>query len=460
MAIEYTAGKTKVTLDMTKGPPARLMLRFALPMLVGNLFQQFYNIADTLIVGRFIGRDALAAVGSAFAIMSLVNSLLIGLSMGAAALFSQQFGAKDYEKLKPTICLSGCFIMGIALIIAAATFFLTDQIIILYRMPIETVAYAKDYLPCIFAGLPFVALYHFFANVLRSMGDSKSPLYFLIISCIINIALDIIFVLPLRMGVFGAALATLAAECIAAILCTAYTLRKIRFLGFQRADFRYDGDLFPAIARFSLLTGFQQSVMNLGIVLVQGLVNTFGAALMAAFAAGVKIDAFAYMPVQDFGNAFSTFAAQNTGAGEQGRVRQGFRSALLISAIFSIAVTAAVFIFARPLIGIFIDRADVEVISIGAAYLRIEGVFYVLIGFLFLLYGLYRGLGRAGMSVILTVISLGSRVLVAYTCAPVWGYTAIFWAIPVGWLLADAFGFAVWLKTGKNLGRPRSTSVG
>lgn len=198
--------------------------------------------------------------------------------------------------------------------------------------------------------------------------------------------------------------------------------------------------------RYALLTGFQQSIMNFGIVLVQGLVNTFGATLMAAFAAGVKIDAFAYMPAQDFGNAFSTFVAQNTGAGESRRVRQGFRSALLISAIFSILVSVIVFIFARSLIGIFIDKADVEVINIGAAYLRLEGAFYILIGFLFLLYGLYRGLGRSGISVVLTVLSLGSRVLIAYICAPAFGYTAIFLAIPIGWLLADLIGFSAWLK--------------
>lgn len=434
---------------MTKGSPAKLMLRFALPMLVGNIFQQFYNIADTLIVGRFVGRDALAAVGSAFAIMVLVNSLLIGFSMGAATLFSQQFGAGDYKRLKTTISLSGCFIMAVTVVLAAAAFLLTDQIILLYRMPPETIGYARDYLLCIFAGLPFVSMYNLSANLLRSMGDSRSPLYFLIISCVVNIVLDLIFVLPLGMGVFGAALATLIAQCISAILCLVHTFGKIRFLNFTGADFRYDAKLFRLVIRFSLLTGIQQSVMNFGIVLVQGLVNTFGAALMAAFAAGVKIDAFAYLPVQDFGNAFSTFAAQNTGAGEKQRVRQGFRSALLISAAFSIAITVLVFIFARSLIGIFIDRADVEVISIGAAYLRMEGLFYILIGFLFLLYGLYRGIGRAGISVILTVLSLGSRVLIAYTCAPVFGYTAIFWAIPLGWLLADLVGFGIWFMQKK-----------
>lgn len=436
--------------DMTAGSPGRAMLRFTLPMFVGNLFQQLYNIVDTLIVGRFVGKEALAAVGSVFAIMVLFNSILIGLSMGAAVLFSQQFGAKEYKKLKTTIFLAGGFIMTVTVLLAAAAFVMTDPIIELYRMPPETVDYARDYLLCIFAGLPFVSLYNLSANVLRSMGDSRSPLFFLILSCIVNIILDLVFVLPLHMGVFGAALATLIAQCVSAVLCMLYTARKSGFLGFHRSDLRYDRPLFFQIVRYSLLTGIQQSVMNLGIVLIQGLVNTFGTSLMAAFAAGVKIDAFAYMPVQDFGNAFSTFAAQNTGAGKPQRVKEGLRSALLLSAIFSIAVSAAVFLFARPLIGIFIDGTNAEVIDIGAAYLRIEGVFYVLIGFLFLLYGLYRGVGKAGMSVVLTVVSLGSRVLIAYCFAPMLGYTAIFWAIPIGWLLADILGFGIWLKVRKS----------
>ncbi len=436
---------------MTSGSPAKLLLRFTMPMLVGNVFQQLYNIVDTLIVGRFVGRDALAAVGSAFAIMVLVNSLIIGLCMGASALFSRQFGAKDYEKLKTTLFLSSCFITGIAFVLSVVTFLLTDQIITLYQMPAETVQYARDYLLFIFAGLVFVAFYNLSANILRSMGDSKSPLYFLMIACAINITLDVIFVVPLQMEVFGAALATFIAQLIAAVLSTAYTLRKIRFLGFQKRDFHYEKKLFQTIARYSLLTSFQQSVMNLGIVLVQGLINTFGSVLMAAFSAGVKIDAFAYMPLQDFGNAFSFYTAQNMGAGAHPRVQKGFRSALLIASLFSVFISAVVLIFARPFIGIFIDSADVEVIRIGAAYLRIEGAFYVLIGFLFLLYGFYRGLGRASVSVVLTVLSLGSRVLLAYSCAPVFGYTAIFWAIPIGWLLADFVGFMIWFKAKRHL---------
>ena len=186
--------------------------------------------------------------------------------------------------------------------------------------------------------------------------------------------------------------------------------------------------------------------MNFGIVLVQGLVNTFGAALMAAFAAGVKIDAFAYMPVQDFGNAFSTYTAQNVGAKNWARVRQGLKTAALISGIFSLVVSLIVVMLAEPLIGLFIKAGDFEVIAIGVRYLRIEGAFYILIGFLFLFYGFYRGLGYAQVSIVLTVVSLGTRVALAYLLAPTFGFTMIFWAIPIGWLLADVVGLGIWIR--------------
>ncbi|QQO08823.1 MATE family efflux transporter [Breznakiella homolactica] len=440
-----------MTLDMTKGPPARLMIRFALPLLAGNLFQQLYNIADTLIVGRYLGREALAAVGSAFAIIVLVNSILIGLSMGAAVLFAQLFGAREYRKLKSAITMAAVFIFGITVILSAGTFFFTDGIISLYRMPPETLNYAGDYLRCIFAGLIFVSLYNFSANILRAQGDSKSPLFFLTAACIINIILDFCFVLGFGMGVFGAALATVIAQAISGISCTIWTVKKLRFPEFKKSDHGFDRGLFSLVSRYALLTAMQQSVMNFGIVLIQGLVNTFGAALMAAFAAGVKIDAFAYMPVQDFGNALATYTAQNTGAGHDDRVRSGLRWAALISGIFSVFVSVLVFIFAESLIGIFLRDSDREVTAMGAQYLRIEGAFYALIGFLFLFYGFYRGLGRAGMSIILTITSLGTRVLLAYSLAPGFGYKAIFWAIPIGWFLADLLGLLVWLKTRRSL---------
>ncbi len=299
---------------MTSGSPARQISIFALPMLIGNLFLQLYNIVDTVVVGHFLGRDALAAVGSAFAVMVFVNSLIVGLCIGSAVLFAQLYGAKDYQKLKIAVVMSGIFIFLATAVISVLCLCFTRPILELYQMPPEIIGLAAEYLQCIFAGLLFIALYSWLSNLLRAMGDSITPLYFLALSCIINVVLAIVFVVPLGMGVFGSALATVIAQMVAGVLCAIYTVKKLRFLHFSRKDFILDKPLAYQLFRISVLTSVQQSVMNFGILLVQGLVNTFGVALMAAFSAGVKIDAFAYMPVQDLGNAFSTFTAQNTRA--------------------------------------------------------------------------------------------------------------------------------------------------
>ncbi len=436
-------------MDMTVGKPAKLMMSFAVPMLVGNIFQQLYNVVDTIIVGRFVGREALAAVGSSFAIIVLINSIILGLAMGASVLFSQLYGAKDYKRLKTSIIMAAVFILAVTLVLSVITFFSTDTIIRLYKMPPETVHYASGYLRCIFAGLIFVSLYNIAANVLRSLGDSKTPLYFLLIACFINIVLDLWFVVGMGMEVFGAAVATVIAQAVSGIACAGFTVYKIKFLQFHRSDAVFDRALFRTMGKYAFLTSVQQSVMNFGIVMIQGLVNTFGSALMAAFSAGVKIDAFAYMPVQDFGNAFSTYTAQNVGAGNKQRVRQGLKTAAVMTGIFSIIVTIVVILFAKPLVGLFVKAEDVEVIAIGVKYLHIEGAFYILIGFLFMFYGFYRGLGLASMSIVLTVVSLGTRVLLAYMLAPSFGYTMIFWAIPIGWLLADLVGVVTWLRVKK-----------
>ncbi len=432
--------------DMTSGSPMKLMLSFTLPMFVGNLFQQLYNVVDTIIVGKFVGREALAAVGSCFAIMVLVNSIILGLAMGASVLFSQLYGAKNYNRLKTAIILASVFILGLTTILSLIAFLGTSTIIRWYQIPTEMVQYSTDYLRCIFAGLLFVSLYNLAANLLRSFGDSKTPLYFLLLACGINIALDLLFVVGFGMEVFGVAIATIIAQAVSGIACVFFAIYKIKFLQFRREDAVFDTGLFRSMSRYAVLTSLQQSVMNFGIVLVQGLVNTFGAALMAAFAAGVKIDAFAYMPVQDFGNAFSTYTAQNVGAKNWARVRQGLKTAALISGIFSLVVSLIVVMLAEPLIGLFIKAGDFEVIAIGVRYLRIEGAFYILIGFLFLFYGFYRGLGYAQVSIVLTVVSLGTRVALAYLLAPTFGFTMIFWAIPIGWLLADVVGLGIWIR--------------
>ena len=426
-------------LDLTRGSITGTMLRFALPMIAGNLLQQMYNVADTFIVGRFLGPDALAAVGSSYTLMTFLTSILLGLCMGSGAVFSNKFGAQDAPGLRASVYTSFVLIGALALALNGAVFLLIDPMMTLMNVPAEVYGLMREYLWVIFFGVAATFLYNYFASLLRAVGNSTVPLVFLGVCSVLNVVLDVAAVLLLDWGVAGAAAATVLSRWVSGLGLAAYTLVKLPQLRPTRADRRMRGQA-GEIVRTSLLTCMQQSVMNFGILMVQGLVNRFGPAVMAAFAAGVKIDSFAYMPVQDFGNAFSTFIAQNYGAGKKGRIRQGIRSAAALAVGFSLAVSAVVWVFARPLLCIFIDPAETEIPRIGVQYLRIEGAFYCGIGGLFLLYGLYRAIRRPGMSLVLTVVSLGTRVGLAYALAPVVGVTAIWWAIPIGWALADAVG--------------------
>ncbi len=428
--------------DLTKGPVVKSMLLFAIPLILGDLLQQCYNIADTLIVGQFLGANALAAVGSSFTLMTFLTSIILGLCMGSGALFSMRFGQRDEKALHENICASFFFIAAVSVLLNVLSYVCLDGLRTFLRVPDEVWGDMRNYLFVIFMGIPAIFLYNYFAAFLRAIGNSVIPMIFLAVSSVMNIGLDLWFVLGLKRGVAGAAEATVIAQYFSGIGIAVYTLlrypesravKNIRSLRRERVH---------EVISFSTLTCVQQSVMNLGILMVQGLVNSFGTVVMAAFAAGVKIDAFAYMPVQDFGNAFSTFIAQNYGAKERSRIRSGLKSAMRITIGFGAVISVLVFIFAEPLMKIFVDAGETAIIAEGIRYLRIEGAFYFGIGVLFLLYGLYRALGKPGMSVVLTVISLGTRVALAYllSSVPAFGVTGIWWSVPIGWILADTVG--------------------
>ena len=439
--------------DLTKGPVMGSMLAFAVPMILGDLLQQCYNVADTLIVGRYLGNNALAAVGSSFTLMTFLTSILLGLCMGSGAVFSIRFGQRDEDGLREGAHASFALIAVLAIALNLAAFLCLDWIQVFLRVPEEVWGMMREYLAVIFCGIAATFLYNYFASFLRAVGNSVMPLIFLAASAALNIALDLWFVLALERGTAGAAEATVIAQYVSGLGIAVYTLIKHPQLRPASGHFRVKFSRVCEITGFSILTCVQQSVMNLGILMVQGLVNSFGPTVMAAFAAAVKIDAFAYMPVQDFGNAFSTFIAQNYGAKEERRIRSGLKGAVLASMGFCFVVSVLVCVFAGPLMGLFVEAGEVETIFEGVRYLRIEGAFYCGIGCLFLLYGLYRALGRPGMSVVLTVISLGTRVALAHmlSALPSFGVTGIWWSVPIGWFLADLVGLIYYLIRQKRL---------
>ena len=427
--------------DLTKGNVTKSLLLFAAPMILGNLLQQCYNIADTWVVGKFVGADALAAVGSSYALMTFLNSLLIGLCMGSGAVFSYYIGKGDRERVR--ICAQTAFVM-IGMLAVALTVFsqaMVHPILMLLRTPSELYEMTREYLTVVFWGIFFIFLYNYFAFLLRALGNSVAPLYFLGAASVLNIVLDLFFVCSLGRGLSG----TVIAQAVSGLGLGLYLWKKEPYYRFSPKRFLREEKPVGEICGYSLMTGMQQSVMNFGILMVQSLVNSFGPAVMAAFAATVKIDTFAYMPAQEFGNAYSIFISQNFGAEKTERVKQGTGKAMTVSAVFCGLISALVFAFARFLMLIFVDAGETEIIEIGMQYLRIEGAFYIGIGILFLLYGYFRGVNRPGVSLVLTVISLGTRVALAYILAavPGIGVLGIWWAIPIGWALADVTGIVL-----------------
>lgn len=440
--------------NLTEGKILKTMLIFALPMILGNLLQQVYNIADTMVVGRFLGAEALAAVGSAYTLMTFLTSVIIGLCMGSGAVFSIAYGAGNQQELKKSIWVSFVFVGIVTIVMNATVFIWTRPILRLLQIPEEVYLLMYQYIRIIFSGILFVFLYNFFACLLRAVGNSVVPLWFLAMSSVLNIILDLWFVAGLGKGVEGAAAATVIAQMAAGLGISVYTLWRVPVLRIEKQYMRMEKSVLNRVMQYSVFTCAQQSVMNFGILMIQGLVNSFGTVTMAAFAVAVKIDTLAYMPAQEFGNAFSLFVSQNFGARKYERIRKASGMAVKVSVSFCLVISVIVWIFAAPLVEIFLTDPQPAIVSAGVNYLHIEGVFYWGIGCLFLLYGLYRGMEKPVMSLVLTVISLGTRVVLAYLLAPMpqFGVNAIWWAIPVGWILADLTGFVYYLRIRKNIG--------
>ncbi len=433
--------------DLITKPIFSSITLFAIPMLLGNLLQQLYNIVDTWVVGKYIGTEALASVGAIFALMVFLTSVLLGLCMGSGVVFAQDYGKNNQPQLIRRVGTAFVGIAAITVLVTLTAYFGIDILLQLMHIPTKLLSMTKQYLQIVLLGIPAVFLYNFFAGYLKAIGDSLRPLIVLVLSTVINIVLDLYFVVGQNRGIEGVATATVLAQYISGIgmmlICffsDAPVRQAFRKLHFQTVDVRILG-------RYSFYTCLQQSVMNFGILMVQGIVNSFGTVVMAAFSAGVKIDAFAYMPAQEYGNAFSTFMAQNDGAGKHERVKKGIHCGVLTTGAYCLLSSFVLYVFAEPLMKIFVDASEHEVIAIGVEYLHIEGIFYIGIGVLFLWYGLYRALGRPEMSLVLTVVSLGTRYLLAkITSLTAIGVNGIWWSIPIGWALADLVGLIYWRR--------------
>ena len=420
--------------DLTTGHEGKSIFFFAMPMLIGSLFQQLYNTADSIIVGRFIGKEAMAAVSGANPIMFLLVAALMGVSLGFSILVSQFYGSGDLKKVKATIDTTYILLFIGSILISILGIVFGGPMLKLMNTPESVFAQSKLYLTIIFSGILFSAGYNSVSAILRGLGDSVTPLYFLIIATILNIVLDLTFIVVLRMGVEGVALATIMAQAVSFIISIIYLNKKHEVLKFKIKEIVYDNKIFKDGLRLGLPSGVQQMLFSIGNMALQFLVNSYGTSAMAAFGAGLRIENFISLPIMNLGSAVSTFVAQNIGAGENERVKKGIRESIKMTLVLAVTVIALILLFRENLIALF--NTDKDVIKIGSSYLFIIGPFFLFIGTSFVLSSAMKGAGDSMFALISSIVSLWlGRLPASYMLSKFFGTDGIWMGIPFGWTL-------------------------
>lgn len=441
--------KNKNVVDMTRGEIAPQIIHFTLPLIIGNFFVLTYNAADSVIVGRFIGANAMAALGAASPVMNIMLFLIIGICLGMSVLMGNFFGKGDFVNLKKVISTS--LITGglFTLVIVILGFFFSHSILSLMNTPSEIIDDATSYLQIIFVGLIFTFIYNIYASTLRSMGNSKVSLYFLAASAVLNVLLDLLFVAVWEQGIEGAALATVIAEASAAAFCILYVRVKIPFLKFKRSEFVFNGELLRIIMGYSFVAAMQQITLHLGKFLVQGAVNPLGVFAIAAFNAVTRIDDFVMIVQQNIGHGITGFMAQNKGNGNFNRIRKGFLVGVKLEVIYSLVMMVLIFVFAEELMILFIGRGESQVVEAGVQYLKIMAFLYLLPGLTNVIQGYFRGLGKMKITLNSTFVQIVVRVVAAYLIASYFGVKGFALACLVGWICMLGYQIPVFWKTWK-----------
>lgn len=422
--------------DFTTGNEAKHIFRFALPMLIGNIFQQLYNVVDSIIVGRYLGEKALAAVGASFPIIFMVIALIIGIGIGSSVVISQYFGAKDYDKVKRAADTTYIFLFFAGITITFVGLLSGEHIFRLMRLPEEILPMARTYLDIYMYGLVLMFGFNSVSSILRGVGDSKTPLYFLIVSTFLNIFLDILFVLGFKWGIAGAAWATVVAQAFSFVIAVIYLerLRHMLRVTFKRMVF--DWNIFRQSVKIGLPTGIQQTLVALGGMALMGIVNTFGTDVIAGFSAASRIDSLAVIPIMNFSASLSGFVGQNIGAGKIDRVKRGLWATIKMSVLFSLLISAIILIWGDTMMVVF--TTNPKVVDIGYHYLMIVSIFYLAFAVMFCINGLLRGAGAAIIPMYITLLSLWIvRIPLAYLLSKTFGMgeAGIWWSIPIGWLM-------------------------
>lgn len=429
--------------------PMKALLIFAFPMIVGNLFQQFYTMVDSVVVGRFVGENALAAVGASYSLTNVFISIAIGGGVGASVLTSRFFGSREYQKMKMSVSTALLSFLAVSLTLGCVGLLSGREIMILLNTPDNILPQATEYLNFYFLGLPFLFMYNVLASMFNALGRSRIPLYLLIFSSVFNIVLDLILVCQFYMGVAGVAWATLIAQGISAVIAFFLFLKEMRNYPTDGKMTLFSGGEFLEMCRIALPSILQQSTVSIGMMLVQSVVNSFGASVLAGYSAGMRIESICIVPMAAMGNVISSYTAQNLGAGRKDRVVEGYHTGYRIVFAFAVILCVILELFYRPLIELFLgDEGTGMAVSTGVSYLRFIGWFFVLIGLKMITDGLLRGAGDMKMFTVANLVNLSIRVVLAVTLAPRIGIEMVWYAVPIGWLANYLISFAEY-RTGK-----------
>ncbi|WP_343343701.1 MATE family efflux transporter [Terrisporobacter petrolearius] len=425
-----------MTNDMTQGSPLKIFIFFSIPLLIGNIFQQLYSMVDTIIVGRFVGVDALAAVGSTGSMFFLVNGMILGLTSGFGVLVSQKFGAKDEAGVKKAVASNITLTLISTFLMTVIALIVKNPLLRMMNTPENIFDNANTYITIIFAGLITQALYNMSAGILRALGDSKTPLYFLMISSILNVILDLVFIINFKMGVSGAAYATNIAQGFSAVLCLTYSYKRFQVLRLKKEDFKVDSHYYTKHLKIGVPMGLQFSVTAVGIIIVQSAINVFGSIVIASYTASSKVLQLVMQPSISFGVTIATYAGQNLGAGRFDRIKNGMKIMNKVSIVTSLIAGVILIFLGKYFVTLFIENPTPEIFSYAQQVFNYSAVFFIPLGFIFVYRNVLQGMGESFVPMMAGVYELVARSIVAFTLPKFIGFTGICLSDPVAWIAA------------------------
>ena len=437
--------------DMTKGNPLKIFIFFTIPLLIGNVFQQLYSMVDTIIVGRFVGVEALAAVGSTGSMFFLVNGMILGLTSGFGVLVAQKFGAKDDVAIKKAVASNIILTLVLTVFITIIALLVKNPLLRMMNTPDNIFDDASTYITVIFAGIITQALYNMAAGILRALGDSKTPLYFLMVSSIVNVILDLVFIINFKMGVAGAAYATNIAQGFSAVLCLIYSYKKFQVLRLKKEDFKVELSYYIKHLKVGVPMGLQFSVTAVGIIIVQSAINVFGSTVIASYTASSKVLQLVMQPATSFGVTIANDAGQNLGAGRFDRIKSGMKIMNKVSIITSLLAGLVLIFLGKYFVRLFIENPTAEIFTYSQLVFNYSAVFFIPLGFIFVYRNVLQGMGESFMPMMAGVLELIARSIVAFTLPKYIGFTGICLSDPVAWISASVFLMITYYKKMKKI---------